>query len=117
MMPVTSDALSSVVPGLILLISLKATVVHHFSNSCWIMTDHMWSIEEGRLTEGAALVPCAVHCAIRLHLQIISMLAVQTSDNAFQLRLCKRNQWSDSYRVECTVGTDLPNRNREAKKV
>lgn len=44
------------------------------------------------LTKWAAFIPCAVHGAVRLHLQVVSMLAVQPSNNALQLWLCKRAQ-------------------------
>lgn len=44
------------------------------------------------LTKWAAFIPCAVHGAVRLHLQVVSMLAVQTGYNALKLRLC-RETW------------------------
>ena len=42
-----------------------------------------------RLTEGAAFVLCAVHGAIRKHLEVEAMPVVESRDNAFQLGLCR----------------------------
>lgn len=37
---------------------------------------------EDTLTKRAAFIPCAVHGAVRLHLQVVSMLAVQPGYDA-----------------------------------
>lgn len=44
------------------------------------------------LTEGAAFVLCAVHGAIGEHLEVEAMATVQACDNAFQLRLWRRER-------------------------
>lgn len=45
--------------------------------------------ETDRLTEGAAFVLCAVHGAIRKHLEVEAMPVVESRDDAFQLGLCR----------------------------
>lgn len=43
------------------------------------------------LTEGAAFVLCAFHGAIRQHLEVEAVSAVQPGDDALQLGLCRAN--------------------------
>lgn len=42
-----------------------------------------------KLTEGAALFPCAIHGAIGMHLQVPAVLTIQMGNDALQLRLCE----------------------------
>lgn len=55
------------------------------------------------LTKWAAFIPCAVDSAIRLHLQVVSMLAVQPGNDAFQLWLCKGGPESSVALDRCDI--------------
>lgn len=49
------------------------------------------------LTEGAAFVLCAFHGAVRQHLKVEPVAAVQPRDDALQLRLCEASTRGKGY--------------------
>lgn len=48
-------------------------------------------VSDCSLTEGAAFVLCAFHGAIRQHLEVEAVSAVEPRDDALQLGLCRAN--------------------------
>lgn len=48
-------------------------------------------VSDCSLTEGAAFVLCAFHGAIRQHLEVEAVSAVESRDDALQLGLCRAN--------------------------
>ena len=65
------------------------------------------------LTEGAAFVLCAVHGATGEHLEVEAMPAVQARDDAFQLRLWRRERERDGGRERGREGERERDRERE----